>query len=117
MRRGDPSSRCGVQVLRFLFRGRPAFAVECRKRDASLPQWVVSNRLAGLHAHAYRRILLDLADLTEFHALGEAGHERGIEAGASKVPGIETRQAEKQHAAENDGSRSHAESRKAQSAI
>ncbi len=117
IRGADPSILAGLQFLRVLLRRGPPFAVEGCKRDASPAQPLVSNRLAGLHAHDYRGILFDFADLTEFHAFGETGHERGIEAGAPKVPGIEAREAEKQHATENDGSGSHAESRKAQSAI
>src|SRR5258708_11660323 len=115
--RVNPATIARVQFLCAAIHGAPPPAVESRKRDAPPAQPVVSNRFSCLYAHDHRGILFDLADLTKLDVSRETGHERGAEAGAAEVPGAETREKEKQHATQNDGSRRHAESRKTKRAI
>src|SRR5712692_7447993 len=117
IRGANPAVIIRLQFLRIVLRGAPPSAVEGRKRDAPPAQPVVTNRLARLYAHDDRGILFDFADLTEFDVFRETGHEGGTEAGPAEVAGAETREKEKKHAADNDGSAGHAESGKTQRTI
>src|SRR6266566_1215442 len=102
--------------LRVGLGGTPPLSIKSRKSNPSPAQPVVSNRLPRLHAHDHGGVLLDLADFTQLHIIGEAAHQRGTEAGAAQITGAKARKKEKQRTSQEDGSRGHTQSGQTQRA-
>src|SRR5437870_1851208 len=113
LRRANPAIPAWLKPLRPDRAGTPAFSVKLRQCDASPPQPFVSNRLAGLYAHDQCLAFLDFSNLAQLNILGETGHERRTEAGASEVAGVESRKEEEKRASQKNGAHGHAERRKA----
>src|SRR5579862_2317243 len=92
-----------------MIRRRPALSVKRRERDAAPPQSRIADGRSGFHAHHDGGILFDFADLAEFDVVAESAHQRWLHAGAAKIAGAETREEEKQRAANRDGAESYAD--------
>src|SRR6266566_1215440 len=103
-------------LLRLLMESGGVPPSPTRKGNPSPAQPVVSNRLPRLHAHDHGGVLLDLADFTQLHIIGEAAHQRGTEAGAAQITGAKARKKEKQRTSQEDGSCGHTQSGQTQRA-
>src|ERR1700676_4458761 len=92
--------RGGKNVAGFV-RGEPAAAVEIAKGDAAPAKHRIIDGRTGFYPHDDGGIFFDLPVLAQFDVIREAAHQGSLQAGAGHVSGVEAREKEEQHGADD----------------